>query len=117
MASAHDTTYSRVSPKIARLPLLVKIILDGTKLRLEPGGAKTTTDGINCLFRPSSTFHNLRHFSAFSQFDSAPLDVCGLIASASICALSISGKVESVQIDSNRPRNCPWQGKTTWMLN
>src|ERR1035437_9854736 len=42
------------SPEIGRPPLSAEIIFDGTKLAIEGSRPKTTTNGINCSFRPYS---------------------------------------------------------------
>jgi hypothetical protein len=54
MVNRQDIPYSPGSPKIGRGVLPAEIIFDGTKLALEGSRPKTTTNGINCSFRPYS---------------------------------------------------------------
>jgi hypothetical protein len=52
MVNRQDVPYSHRSPKIGRPLRLAEIIFDGTKLAIERSRPKTTTDGMNCSFRP-----------------------------------------------------------------
>jgi hypothetical protein len=54
MVNRQDVPYSPGSPEIGRGLLPAEIIFDGTKLALEGSRPKTTTNGINCSFRPHS---------------------------------------------------------------
>ena len=51
MVNRQDALYSPASPAIGRRPLATEIIFDGTKLALDRGRSKTTTDGMNCSFQ------------------------------------------------------------------
>jgi hypothetical protein len=54
MVNRQDIPYSPGSLDIGRGRLSAEIIFDGTKLALEASRPKTTTNGINCSFRPHS---------------------------------------------------------------
>jgi hypothetical protein len=54
MVNRQDIPRSPGLPEIGRPPLSAEIIFDGTKLALEASRPKTTTNGINCSFRPHS---------------------------------------------------------------
>src|ERR1700687_5265134 len=55
MDNCHDASRSLASAEIVWPTLLTKNKFDGTKLSVDRRGAKTTTYGINCHFRLSTT--------------------------------------------------------------
>ncbi len=54
MVNRQDFPYSPGSPEIGRHLLLADMTFVGTKLAIEGSRLKTTTNGINCSFRPYS---------------------------------------------------------------